>query len=623
MHIKSTKTMINITDVKDGQFGWLDKFEGLVKYDWGWQAPKNKANYQYALELVQNYDRKLRQARDDEEKRKRELKKNKNNEQLANRDRVLITNKNLYDFVRTLVAKILSKEEIDYQGTCSVLMNHQKAGCLISRYFKRYAYFYDTGTGKTVMALEIMNDKYLQEGKRFLVICPKTIINSAWMNDCANFFPQMRLLPLRDDLSFEEYADLYKHWNLQNSRDEGISPRYYRGTLTERKNKFKNVLMWNAHHCIINAEAFRNDPQKYLTYVVNGELKKFDGLIFDESAILRNPDSSITRCVQDAALSMEYVYLLSGKPAPNRVIEYYPQMKLIIPELFVEPYEAWAKVVLTESVSFHNNPNGDYLVKHGLGKREFLELVSKGSITVSKEDCIDLPPKTYQIHAVELNPAAMSQYLTMRDQLYIDLRDNTSDKIRSNKNLYAKHILMKIAKLRQIASGFVIDEENRTHNIHAHKVSELLNILVELDGKQALIWCQYVYEIENLQKLLEHQGKHVVTAYGKTKNKDDSIRMFKSGEADYLIAHPRTLRYGVTLTNCTYAIYYSTSYSYEEYYQSHDRIYRKGQTRACTFLFIQTKDTVDELMYQALIYKKSETELAEAILKHLEEKTKT
>lgn len=55
------------------------------------------------------------------------------------------------------------------------------------------------------------------------------------------------------------------------------------------------------------------------------------------------------------------------------------------------------------------------------------------------------------------------------------------------------------------------------------------------------------------------------------------LKKFKNGEADILLAHPKTLQYGVTLTNCHYSIYYSLSYSFEQYYQCHDRIYRFGQ----------------------------------------------
>lgn len=113
--------------------------------------------------------------------------------------------------------------------------------------------------------------------------------------------------------------------------------------------------------------------------------------------------------------------------------------------------------------------------------------------------------------------------------------------------------------------------------------------------------------------------KTVVTAYGETENKNKSINDFKTGSAQYIIAHPNTLKYGVTFTNCSYAIYYSISYSFEEYYQSHDRIYRKGQSRPCTYIFLNAKNTIDEIMFETIMGKKSRAEFREKVLKHLAE----
>lgn len=103
-----------------------------------------------------------------------------------------------------------------------------------------------------------------------------------------------------------------------------------------------------------------------------------------------------------------------------------------------------------------------------------------------------------------------------------------------------------------------------------------------------------------IEEALLKQGKTVVTAYSGTKSVDDSIEAFKDGTAQYIIAHPATLKYGVTFTHCTYAVYYSLSYSFENYYQSHDRIYRKGQTKPCTFLFLLCPGTIDMMIYEVL-----------------------
>jgi hypothetical protein len=109
--------------------------------------------------------------------------------------------------------------------------------------------------------------------------------------------------------------------------------------------------------------------------------------------------------------------------------------------------------------------------------------------------------------------------------------------------------------------------------------------------------------------MLSSIGKTYVTAYCGTKNVDDSIAAFKDNTAQFIIANPKTLKYGVTFTgpsmkkNCTYAIYYSLSHSFEDFYQSKDRIRRKGQNKGCTYIFLVVEDTIDMDIYDAVVRK--------------------
>ena len=49
-----------------------------------------------------------------------------------------------------------------------------------------------------------------------------------------------------------------------------------------------------------------------------------------------------------------------------------------------------------------------------------------------------------------------------------------------------------------------------------------------------------------------------------------------------------------------YNIYYSLSFSYEEFKQSQDRIHRIGQKNRCTYIVLQAKDTIDKKIYNCL-----------------------
>lgn len=86
----------------------------------------------------------------------------------------------------------------------------------------------------------------------------------------------------------------------------------------------------------------------------------------------------------------------------------------------------------------------------------------------------------------------------------------------------------------------------------------------------------------------------------KTKNRDDIIRDFKNNKIKMLFTHPQLLGKGLTFTNCNYNIYYSLSFSYEDFKQSQDRIHRIGQINKCTYIVLQMKNTIDEKIYSCL-----------------------
>ena len=94
------------------------------------------------------------------------------------------------------------------------LMTHQKAGAALAAKYDRFAFFYDTGTGKTIMTLNIIAERYAQSGTRFLIVAPKPLIKSAWLDD-AKFFPHMRILPISSNFTLADYRALYNKWAVE------------------------------------------------------------------------------------------------------------------------------------------------------------------------------------------------------------------------------------------------------------------------------------------------------------------------------------------------------------------------------------------------------------------------
>lgn len=492
------------------------------------------------------------------------------------------------------------------------LYRHQKAGTMLAEMYKKFAFFYDTGTGKTVMALDILKNKQEINDARFLIIAPKSIIKTAWIDDATKYYPELRILPIYNGFDSKKKRALLNSWRTSGdaaywesdpvfyAHAKLIADVYELGEIKVDDDAIiDEALKAEARHYIMNSERFIREPEKYISEL------NITGIIMDESAILKNYHGKTAKVMRDVAEKMEFVYLLSGKPAPNNTTEYFSQMKIVDPETFSMSYEKFINM-------FCFSLDGKYEMLPA-NRDLFAEMVSVRSLIISKKDCLDLPDTVDVVRQIEIPDEIMDDY----NKLYYECMTIIKGMDKSKHFYSAQSRLAILMKLRQMASGFFMTADGGSKvivDIHDAKLQELNNIIDQIEEEQVIIWCQFQHEIEIVAEELSKRG-HTVTAYGKTKNLEDNIDAFKSGKAQYIVAHPKTLKYGVTFVNCKYTVYYSFSYSAEDYDQSHDRNYRLGQTEKCTYIYIQAIDTIDEIMHEKVMNKLSNAEFFERLIK--------
>ena len=442
------------------------------------------------------------------------------------------------------------------------LMKHQAICNRIAHLFKRFAYFLDTGTGKTLTALSIISDF---KKIKWVVVCPKALTKTAWLEDAQEFFPDIKCVPVSKNMKKTDYVDILDSWGVQ-----------VRGTT---KDKLRQHALEMADVIIINPESFKSEYPVYLDLGYNG-------LIVDESTTIKNTSSKISKDIAHFADQMERVYILTGKPAPKNQMDYFGQIRIVDKSAF--------------GASFYRFKT-EYFVQGGFGGYEWYpkencdaliaDRIRDCSIIISKEQCLDLPSKSYERRMVDLG-GLYAEYKELEKDMVLALKSGDTLSVTTKTGL--------LMKLRQFAGGFIYNEGIPVR-VHNKKAMELSALLDEIGQHKVIIWIQFKEEVEIVEEVLQRKRAKYCTAYSGTRDVDESIRAFKHDEdMQYIIAHPATLKFGVTFTSCTYAVYYSQSYDYEEYYQSHDRIYRKGQTKPCTFIFLQCEGTIDEIMYKAL-----------------------
>lgn len=457
------------------------------------------------------------------------------------------------------------------------LMRHQQLGREIAKYQDRYAFFYDTRTGKTPLSLAIMYDDIVANpSHKWLVVCPLILIENAWIPDAAEFIPEIKIVSC--------------HASTPAKR-------------IERINSDANIYVTNTESFVKYREHF---DKLHLT-----------GCIIDESSDMKSPKSKVSKELVDFAQTLKRFYLLSGTPAPNGEQEYYMQLKAVDYYGIQQSYTQFKEHYF---VNMSYNPQFEKLALRPDKKDELFSLIRQYALYVDKEDVLTTPGRTFHEVEFEMPPELKKHYNKLKNELYIELGDGLQ--------ITAPSTAAKLNKLNQVTSGFVIDtqavkenkfyNEDRTelYNLSGYRFAKLIDLLGEIGDEQVLIWANYKAEFKIIREAL---GDTCRCVYGETSitEKNEAIRLFKEGKIQYLIANPASADKGLTLTNAHISIYFSLNWSYELFKQSMERIYGdiKKQPKHCDYYVMIAKGTIDRVLYSDVLQGKGKASYA--VLNHL------
>ena len=343
------------------------------------------------------------------------------------------------------------------------------------------------------------------------------------------------------------------------------------------------------HIGIINYESARKLPQVYLGHI--------GFLILDESQRCRSQDSLTTKFFigppngKSIGLAdlVPYRLIMTGTPAPNSPIEYWGQMAVVDKKILGNNFYVF------RASNFYAGGFCGYQWKVRSDRKDWImDQVKSKAFYISKDECLDLPDQIFTHKTFQMSKDLQLAYDSMKKENLLSLKGATVLGIVE---------LAKIMKLRQITSGFVIDQQGKAHKLSDDKFKLLDETLDEIGhDKQVIIWCQFHYEI---QELMLRLGDKVCALYGDMTQaaKEASIKDFIAGKRTYLVAHPKTGGVGLTFTNCSYNVYFSMDYSYESFKQSQDRTHRIGQSKKVTYISLLAEDTIDGIIYKALTKK--------------------
>ena len=394
----------------------------------------------------------------------------------------------------------------------------------------------DMGLGKTVQVLSYLLAK--KEGGQTLpslIVCPASLVLN-WEEECRKFTPQLTCVAVDGDAAHR--AELAKQWG-------------------------------QADIVVTSYDLLRRDEELY------GQ-QSFYACILDEAQAIKNHSTQKYKAV--CQVKSQVRFALTGTPVENRLGELWSIFSFLMPG-YLPPYKTFCarfeKPIVQEedqnAVRRLNQLTGPFILRRM--KAEVLQ---------------ELPPKTENIHRIELEPQQRKLYLAA----VVDARE----KLRAAKPEDKMAVFAVLMRLRQICCDPRLVGDNWTGgSAKLDACMELVTAAVE-GGHRILLFSQFTSMLELLAKRLDEAGVSHFTLQGSTPKpvRAELVRRFNNGEAGVFLISLRAGGTGLNLTAADIVIHYDPWWNVAAQNQATDRAYRIGQKNPVQVYKLIAQDTIEE-----------------------------
>jgi SNF2 family DNA or RNA helicase len=422
---------------------------------------------------------------------------------------------------------------VHQKSTAEFLISNRKAFC-----------FNEQGTGKTASVIWAV-DYLMNIGlvRRVLVICPLSIMKSAWQGDLFKF-----------------------------AIHRTVSVAY--GSARKRK----EIINAGAEFVIINFDGVGIVKDE----IINGG---FDLIVVDEASAYKNAQTSRWKDLRDLTRVIKGLWMLTGTPAAQSPADAFGLAKLVNPKGVPQFFTHFKDMVMTKVSQYRYIPKPT--AKH------IVHTALQPAIRFEKRQCIDLPPLTFVERDAPLTPQQAGFYKLLKKEMMIEA---------AGEEISAVNAATQINKLLQISCGSIYTD---TGEVVDFDVSNRLNVVQEIVDEcsnKVLIFVPFTHSIALLEKHLTKNNItcEIINGSVSVNKRADVVQRFQSQEnPKVLIIQPQAASHGLTLTAADTIIWYAPCTSVETYLQANARIDRPGQVNPMTIVHIRGSQ-VESRLYSML-----------------------
>lgn len=277
--------------------------------------------------------------------------------------------------------------------------------------------------------------------------------------------------------------------------------------------------------------------------------KDFEGVILDESSILKNFDGKIKGQVTAFVKKIPFRYLSTATPSPNDFIELGTSSEALGYMGYMDMLGKFFKNN-QNSVDLNNRNIGEkfYLKPHA--EKDFFAWVNQWSIMVKMPSDLGFSNERYNLPKLIVN-----KHIVENQEMF---------DVNGQITMFTP-IAKSITEVRL--------EQKQTEAKRCEKAIELAN------GKTSVYWCN----TNNESSILKHSDSEAIEIIGSQSidKKEEILLAFANGEIKRLITKAKMTSMGLNWQHCNHSVFFPT-WSYEQYYQAIRRFWRFGQKNDVT-----------------------------------------
>lgn len=422
--------------------------------------------------------------------------------------------------------------------------DHQKTTAAFLTLNKRAFCLNEQGTGKTGSVIWAA-DYLMKKGRirRVLVVCPLSIMDSAWR------------------------ADMFKF-----AMHRSVDVAY--GSADKRK----EVIASQAEFVIVNFDGLEIIAED----VANGG---FDLVVVDEANAYKNVQTKRWKVLNKLLRPDTWLWMLTGTPAAQSPVDAYGLAKLVNPLAVPKFFTSFRDMVMFKASQFR------WVPKPSATQTVFNVL--QPAIRFTKDECLDLPEMTYVDRHVALTKQQEQYYKVLKNKMIIEAAGEEITSVNAAVNL---------SKLLQLSCGAVYADTGDTVTFDIKNRYKVLLEVIEEAAKKVLVFVPFRNSIELVAGQLAKDGYTVEIINGDVpaNRRTDIFKRFQeTPDPRILVIQPQAASHGVTLTAADTVVWWGPTSSLETYSQANARVHRAGQRHPTTVVRLQGSNA-ERHVYQML-----------------------